>query len=147
MSRALFAVMPPSAGIPTLIHALHRLGITNHNISTLCFKASRGNAELKEPQQPVDIHATGQLRWALQGASSTGVTRRIARALAGMGMPESAARHYQELVRAGSTLLCVFCDDAAQGKQAATVLRRFGVKELASTGAPDQSEHALRKRS
>jgi hypothetical protein len=112
---------------------LRRIGITTHNLSTVRFE---------EPARPPsqghsrEIHATGQLRWAILGASSTGATRRIARALAGMGMPDAVARQYQELVRAGNTLLCVFCETAAEAKQATHVLQRSGVTDFAATGTP-----------
>src|SRR5688572_25950715 len=140
MSRALFCVLPQPAALPRVTGELHRIGITTHNLSTVRFEGSReAQMQTPEPHGARHIHATGQLKWAILGASSTGATRRIARALAGMGMPESVARHYQDLVRAGSTLLCVFCETASEAKQAVTILRRSGVKELASTG---KTEHA-----
>jgi hypothetical protein len=134
MSRALFCVLPRPAALSRLMGELQRIGITTHNLSTVRFETP---APTREPGSGRQIQATGQLRWAILGASSTGATRRIARALAGMGMPEAVARQYQDLVRAGSTLLCVFCETAAEAKQAVTVLRRSGVKELAATGAPE----------
>lgn len=142
MSRALFCVLPQPAALPMVTGELHRIGITTHNLSTVRFEAPQQHPQSRElSRAPAvrerQIQATGQLRWAILGASSTGATRRIARALAGMGMPEAVARHYQDLVRAGSTLLCVFCETASEAKQAVTVLRRSGVKELAATGAPE----------
>ena len=141
MSRALFCVLPQPAALPRVTGELHRIGITTHNVSTVRFESppqhSHAGEQTREAARERQIQATGQLKWAILGASSTGATRRIARALAGMGMPESVARHYQDLVRAGSTLLCVFCETASEAKQAVTVLRRSGVKELAATGATE----------
>jgi hypothetical protein len=135
MSRALFCVLPQPGALPKLTGELHRIGITNHNLSTVRFDGPAQEPQPSESPGGRQIHATGQLRWAILGASSTGATRRIARALAGMGMSESVARHYQELVRAGSTLLCVFCETASEARQAVMILRQSGVKELAATGA------------
>ena len=137
MSRALFCVLPQPAALPKVTGELHRIGITTHNVSTVRFESPSHHTQTREIASGRQIQATGQLKWAILGASSTGATRRIARALAGMGMPEAVARHYQELVRAGSTLLCVFCETASEAKQAVTVLRRSGVKDLAATGAPE----------
>jgi hypothetical protein len=134
MSRALFCVLPRADALVKIGRDLHGAGITSHSISTLRFDppGETGHAA------PPGIQATGQLKWAIQGSTSTGATRRIARALMGMGMPEVAARHYQELVRTGNTLLCVFCETLSQAKEAIAVLRRAGVRELASTGAREQ---------
>jgi hypothetical protein len=110
---------------------LRRIGITTHNLSTVRFEAPVRRSAQGHSRE---IHATGQLHWAILGASSTGATRRIARALAGMGMPDAVARQYQDLVRAGNTLLCVFCETAAEAKQATHVLQRSGVTDFATTG-------------
>ena len=151
MSRALFSVVPQPAALPKVMQELARIGVTSHNVSTLRFETDtvhdghrpkgRVTSHQSITANPTEgartIHATGQLRWALLGASATGATRRVARALTGMGMPEGAARRYQDFVRMGDTLLCVFCETAAQAKRAFSILQRSGVKELATTGAPE----------
>ena len=141
MPRALFAVLPPAAALPHLIRDLQKLGITGHSISTLRPEKAPGDFGVEKAPMPArEMHATGHLRWALQGASSSGATRRLARALAGMGMPEPAARHYQELVRRGNTLLCVFCENNSHAAAAKSLLQRSGARELASTGPAEHSE-------
>lgn len=160
MSRALFSVLPQNDGLQKLLQELLRIGVTAHNVSTLrieshthappgprpahhstTISAPLGNARSGATGE---IPATGQLRWALQGACSTGATRRVARALAGMGLPELSARRYQDLVQMGNTLLCVFCETSSQAKQAVTVLHRCGAREVASTGAPVAEERTER---
>lgn len=134
MSQALFCVLPRTDALGKIGRELKRAGIDSHSISTLSFGSDTpAGASNQTAQRGID--ATGQLKWAIQGATSTGTTRRIARASAGMGMSEASARHYQELVRTGNTLLCVFCDTLSQAKHAIPVLKRAGALELASTGA------------
>lgn len=154
MPRALFSVVPQPRVLPKVVQRLARIGVPAHNVSTLRFGSeptAKGaspparervrtpsvSSESRPDKSSRNIHATGQLRWALLGASATGATRRVARALAGMGMPEAAARHFQDLVRMGNTLLCVFCETHAQAEQAFSILQRSGVRDLASTGGPD----------
>jgi hypothetical protein len=134
MSRALFCVLPRTAALPKIGKQLKDAGISSHSISTLSFDSPPPHREMIQTQSR-ELRATGQLKWAIQGASSTGATRRVARALAGMGMPEASALRYQDLVRMGNTLLCVFCETLGQAQQALSVLRGAGVQELATTGA------------
>ena len=141
MSRALFCVLPRPHPLRKIGRQLKDAGISSTSISTLSFDSASAPVEPGQPQLR-EIRATGQLKWAIQGASSTGATRRVARALAGMGMPESSARHYQELVRMGNTLLCVFCETIAEAQKAVTILRGAGVQELATTGAATQMQKA-----
>jgi hypothetical protein len=130
MARALFCLLADAA-LPEIIRELQTCGVRPENISTLTFPP-RG-----------EYRATGQLKWAMQGFSGPAAARRVGRVLAGMGMPESAARHYQELIRGGETLMCVFCEEPAESKQAQSVLQNCGARELAATGSPTPEARAL----
>lgn len=140
MARALFCTVPHAASISGILLHLKRHGFRADHVSTLTLSApDQGRA----PYSAIEgIHSTGQLKWAMQGMSRTTATRRIARVLEGMGMPSNAARHYQDLVRRGDTLICVFCEDFTQARDAKLVLQQSGARELASTGAPDPSANA-----
>ena len=142
MARALFGTLPDLSAAKVLCNSLADIGEAMISFLALdrrpAFQHERAHKCKPAGSSLVKIFATGQLKWALQGASvsSTSVSA-ISRALRGLGMPNFEARQYELLVRSGRVLICVSCEDAIQFKRAKTLLQRNGVEELASSGEPE----------
>jgi hypothetical protein len=66
--------------------------------------------------------------------TSLAVTKGLAGALIGMGIPEYEAKRYEGRVKDGGILLSVHCDDSAWTKKAKEILERTGAEDVSSTG-------------
>jgi hypothetical protein len=58
----------------------------------------------------------------------------IVGALVGLGMPEYEAKRYEGLIRKGSVLLSVHCDNSDWVKRAKQLLDRTGAADISSSG-------------
>jgi len=80
--------------------------------------------------------AAGPIMAALGGAAVGGATGGIVGALIGMGIPEVEAKHYDERVRQGHTLVTVHTEDMAERDRARAIFERHGADDIATgTGA------------
>jgi hypothetical protein len=80
--------------------------------------------------------AAGPIMAALGGAAVGGATGGIVGALIGMGIPEVEAKHYDERVREGRTLITVHTEDMAERDRARAIFERHGADDIATgTGA------------
>jgi hypothetical protein len=80
--------------------------------------------------------AAGPIMAALGGAAVGGATGGIVGALIGMGIPEMEAKHYDERVREGRTLITVHTEDMAERDRARAIFESHGADDIATgTGA------------
>ena len=85
---------------------------------------------------PIAAALGGALGGAGLGAAAGGLIG----ALTDMGVPEHEARHYEEAVRQGSTLLTVRADDDADAERVATILENCGAISIEGDAARDRTE-------
>ena len=80
--------------------------------------------------------AAGPIMAALGGAAVGGATGGIIGALIGMGIPEVEAKHYDERVRGGHTLITVHTEDLTERDRARAIFERHGADDInTSAGA------------
>jgi hypothetical protein len=93
--------------------------------------------------------AAGPIVAALAGAGAGGAVGALAGTLIGMGLPEYEAKRYEGMIKKGSILLSVHCDNSDWVKSAKDVLERTGAQDISSAGeaAADyaQSDKPMRR--
>lgn len=77
--------------------------------------------------------AAGPIMAALSGAAIGTATGGVIGALIGMGIPEIEAKHYDEKVRQGSTLITVHTEDMAERERAREIFAAHHAEDI-STG-------------
>ena len=85
---------------------------------------------------PIAAALGGALGGAGLGAAAGGLIG----ALTDIGVPEHEARHYEEAVRQGSTLLTVRADDDADAERVATIMENCGAIDIEGDAARDRTE-------
>jgi uncharacterized protein (TIGR02271 family) len=85
---------------------------------------------------PIAAALGGALGGAGLGAAAGGLIG----ALTDMGVPEHEARHYEEAVRRGRTLLTVRTDDDADAERVASILDSCGAIDIEGDAARDRTE-------
>lgn len=78
--------------------------------------------------------AAGPIVSALAGVGAGGVVGGFLGALAGLGVPEYEARRYEGLIRRGSILMSVHCDNPDWVRLARRIFRETGAEDIASAG-------------
>jgi hypothetical protein len=76
----------------------------------------------------------GPMVSALAGVGAGGVLGGLIGALAGSGVPEYEAKRYEGLIRRGSILVSVHCDNADWAQRARKIFRDAGAEDIASAG-------------
>ena len=77
---------------------------------------------------------------ALGGAGLGAVTGGLIGALTDMGVPEHEARHYENAVREGKTLLTVRAQDDASAERVASILENCGPVDIEGDADRDRTE-------
>ena len=85
---------------------------------------------------PIAAALGGALGGAGLGAAAGGLIG----ALTDIGVPEHEARHYEEAVRQGSTLLTVRADDDADAERVATIMENCGAIDIEGDAARERTE-------
>jgi hypothetical protein len=78
--------------------------------------------------------AAGPIMGALAGAGTGGVVGGLVGALIGMGIPEYEAKRYEGIMKKGSILVSVHCDNSDWVGRAKDILKRTGARDVASAG-------------
>lgn len=78
--------------------------------------------------------AAGPIMAALAGAGVGGAVGGLTGALIGMGIPEYEAKRYEGIVKGGGILVSVHSDNSEWTGKAKEIMRRFGGKDIDSTG-------------
>jgi hypothetical protein len=74
--------------------------------------------------------AAGPIMAALGGAAVGGATGGIIGALVGLGIPELEAKHYDERIRGGHTLITVRTEDLTERDRARAIFERHGADDI-----------------
>ena|SRR5579872_1763788 len=77
--------------------------------------------------------AAGPIVTALAAAGAAGTVGGILGGLVGLGIPEYEAKRYEGLIRKGSLLLSVHCDDSEWTSKAKVILKEQGAQDISST--------------
>ncbi|MBA4031955.1 MAG: hypothetical protein C0478_13840 [Planctomyces sp.] len=78
--------------------------------------------------------AAGPIMAALSGAAVGGTLGGLTGALVGMGIPEIEAKHYEEKVKAGHSLISVHSETGAERQRAKDIFERAGAKDISTVG-------------
>jgi hypothetical protein len=82
----------------------------------------------------------------LAGLGAGGAVGGLIGALAGMGIPEYEAKHYEGRIKNGGTLLSVHCDTSDEVKRAKEVLEQTGADDISSSGEEHSDSSRTRDR-
>lgn len=78
--------------------------------------------------------AAGPIVAALAGVGAAGAVGGILGGLIGLGMPEYEAKRFEGMIRKGSLLLSVHCDNLDWANKAKDILQDAGADDIASSG-------------
>jgi len=78
--------------------------------------------------------AAGPIMAALSGAAAGGTVGGITGSLIGLGIPEFEAKKYEGRVKAGSALISVHSDSAAETDRAKRIFEATGAEDISTAG-------------